>query len=171
VIVADAIEITDIVLSPLSSEEITPTMARLPFDWYTLDVSVTNRSETTLYVISEIRNLRYEAERRLLVLELSEREPPESRRLRPVRPSSWVVVEPSERATLTNRLSSPLTWIEETPAGERRPLHVSLTEDVDMIECVAGYSADEPPPAFDLTATESPPAHSWVTVRTTTLLR
>ena len=162
---ADAIEISDIVLSPLSPEEITPTMARLPLEWYTLDVSVTNRSETALSVISEIRNLRYEAERRLLVVELSERELTEPRRLEPVNPPSWVVVEPSERTTLTIRLLSPITWLEETPAGERQPLHVSLTEDIDAIECIVGYSEARPPAAFDPTAFEPPPPRSWAVAR------
>jgi hypothetical protein len=167
----NAIEISHIAVSSLAPAEITPTMARSEVEWYTLEVSVENTSATPLYAISEIRHIHYDAGKRLLIVELSEPDAPESRAVVDLpTPPSYSVVEPGERATLASRLSSPITWVEESPEGQRRPVHVRFGEDVDAVECIVAYNA-EPPARVDLTAIESPaPSPGWAVVSDTASL-
>jgi hypothetical protein len=157
---SDALEITRIAISPLSPDEITPAMAQHELEWFRLEVSVQNMSDTPLYVISQIRRIRYDAEQRRLRLEFSDDGPtfthdasPERRALSPPLPPQYTVVEPGANVTLTNRLTSPIHRIEKSLEGANHVLQIRLEEDVETIECFVAYSVDPPPP-INLTATE-----------------
>lgn len=152
---SDAIEISQIVISPLVSRE-PPGKAPPDVEWYALEVLVKNTSALPMCVISEIRRLRYDAERRLLVVGLTEDDTAETRGVVDLpEPPSYTVIEPGEQRTLTNRLSSPITWVEESFEGLRRPVHVWIEQDVDTIECVVAYNA-EPLAPRNLAAIEAP---------------
>lgn len=127
--------------------------------------------------MSEIGRIDHDAERRLLLVELREDEDEDEDAASraavdlPV-PASFAAVEPGEERALTNRLSSPITRIEEAPDGSLRAVHIRLGEYVDAVQCAVAYSETEPPESIDLAATDTPgPTDGWeIATATTTLV-
>ncbi|MGB7926384.1 MAG: hypothetical protein WCF57_24295 [Pyrinomonadaceae bacterium] len=155
---SESIEIRDIRLTDMASEQMTPVMAQSGVSWYNLTITVKNMSDVTpIHVMSDIRRIHYDASRRVLLVQLSEHDMPDARRVVGLpMPPRYRVIEPCEEVTLTHPLSSPITFLEELPDGARRPYFVRIAEDVDTIECTVAYDTEPPAPAVDLTSTKVP---------------
>jgi hypothetical protein len=150
----DVIIIRDIRLPKLDSDRMTPVMRRSGHIWHVLTVTVENVSGVTpFYVMSDIRLIRFDASRRALLLQFSEHDVPVSRRSlkRPV-PPRCTVVGPGEKATLTYRLSSPITFLAEAANCERKSYQIRIDEDVDTVECTVAYGTEPLDRAVDLTS-------------------
>lgn len=154
----ESIEIRDIRLTDMASDQMTPGMAQTGASWYNLTLTVKNMSDVTpIHVMSDIRRIHYDAGRRVLLIQLSERNVPDMRRIMGLpMPPRYRVIEPREEVTLTHPLSSPITFLDESSHGARRPYFVRIPEDVDTIECTVAYDTELPEPAVDLTSMEVP---------------
>ena len=154
----ESIEIRDIRLTDMASDQMTSGMAQSGARWYNLTLTVKNTSDDTpIYVMSDIRRIHYDASRRVLLVQLSEHDVPDASHFvgLPTRPR-YRLIEPREEVTLTHPLSSPITFLEESPHGARRPYFVRIAEDVDTIECTVAYDTEPPRPAVDLASTKAP---------------
>lgn len=153
----ETIDITDVRLTEMAAEQMTPVMAQSGVSWYQLTLVVQNRSDEPVHVVTDIRRIRYEADRRLLVVQLAG---PEVSTGSPVvgvpMPPRYRELGARERATIVHPLSSPITFLEMTADGTRHPRDVRLAEDVDSIECTLGYETEPPAPVTDLTAWRTP---------------
>lgn len=148
----ESIEIRDIRLTDMASEQVTPVMAQSEVRWYNLALTVKNMSDVTpIHVMSDIRRIRYDARRRVLLVQLSEPDLPDARRVVGLpMPPRYRVIEPLEEVTFTHPLSSPITFLQESPDDARRPCFVRIDKDVDTIECIIAYDTEPPTPAVDL---------------------
>lgn len=153
----EAIEITDIRLVEMSADEMTRVMAQSGVSWYRLTLTVRNRSNEPIHLMSDIRRIRYDAGRRVLVMHLSENDAPNEN---PVvglpMPPRYRVLGAREETTIVHPLSSPIAFLEISSDGARRPRYVRLTEDVDSVECTVAYETVPPVPVIHLTARTAP---------------
>lgn len=150
----ESIEIRDIRLTDMASDQLTPVMARSGVRWYNLKLTVKNMSDVTpIHVMSDIRRIHYDASRRVLLVQLSEPDVPDARHVVGLpMPPRYRVIEPHKEITFTHPLSSPITFLEESPDGTRHSCLVRIDKDVDTIECVIAYNTEPPTPAVDLTS-------------------
>jgi hypothetical protein len=153
----DHLVIEHITLLEVDRERITPPMRRHDVRWHALTVSVKNTSGEPLYVISEIRHIRYDAARRALVLHFAEHDsPPDSVTNRVPFPPRFTIIRPGETGSLTYQLSSPIAFLERTVEGETQVKHVRIPEDVETIECTVAHAIAPPPQAINLVSAEVP---------------
>lgn len=111
-----------------------------------LTISLHNRSDEPVYLMADIRRIRYDDARRVLGVQLSEHEPlGTSADVRPPLPPRYRVVGAGEMATIVHPLSSPITFLESptaistlTTAARARHV-VRLPEDVEAIACTLAY--------------------------------
>ena len=149
----ESIEITDVRLTEMEANQMTPVMAQSGVSWYVLTLTLRNQSDEPIHLMSDIRRIRYDGGRRVLVVQLSEHEAPdESPVVSLPMPPRYRAVGAGEETTIVHPLSSPITFLEPSAAGARRPRYVRLAEDVDSIECTVAYEAELPAPVIDLTA-------------------
>jgi len=155
------ITITDVRLAAMAAERMTPAMAQSGVGWYELTLSVRNTADEPVYLMVDIRRIRYDGARRVLQVQLSEHEPlaalPGSR---PPLPPQYRAIGAGATATIVHPLSSPITFLESpgpiptlTIAARARNL-IRLAEDVDAIECTVAYETAPPPPVRNLAARE-----------------
>jgi len=157
----EAIEITDVRLGEMAPDRMTPAMAQSGVGWYVLTISLRNRSDEPVYLMADIRRIRYDDARRVLEVQLSEHEPlGASAGVRPPLPPRYRVVGAGEMATIVHPLSSPITFLESpaaiptlTTAARARHV-VRLPEDVDAVECTLAYETAPPSAAVNLAASE-----------------
>jgi len=153
----ESIEITDVRLTEMAVDQMTPVMAQSGVSWYRLTLTVRNRSHEPIHLMWDIRRIRYDAGRRVLVVQLSEHDAPnESPMVGLPMPPRYRVIGAREEATIVHPLSSPITFLETSADGARRPRYVRLAEDVNSIECTVAYETEPPPPVIDLTARKVP---------------
>lgn len=163
----NSIIIQDVRVSELDAEKMTAAMHGTGVRWHILSVTVKNASDSTsLYVISVVRSIRYDAIRRALVLQFGEHEvrPPKHSLTRPL-PAGYAVVAPKDEVTLTHRLSSRINFIENSLEGPMRQYGVHLPEDVDTLDCRVAYSVSPPAADANLTARGARDAgQNWGTI-------
>ncbi|MFD8006989.1 hypothetical protein [Streptomyces mirabilis] len=151
----DSLVIDNIDFGDVDPEQMTPAMRRSNVRWHTLTISVSNPSATTpFYVIAEPRRIRYDENQRALIIQFSEHDAPPPSTPGPLGvplPPKHIVVRPGEQSWLTYRLSSPITFLEQTAEGGERQRLVRIPEDVDRIEFTVAYDTDAPPQEIDLT--------------------
>jgi hypothetical protein len=153
----EPIEITDIRLARMEPDQMTPLMAQSGVSWYLLTLKLRNRSNEPIHVISDIRRIKFDEGRRVLIVQLSEHEAPSDTPVAtPPLPPQFRLISPGEETTVVHPLSSPITFLEISSDGTRQPRNVRLTEDVDTIECTIAYETDPPAPVVDLTASKIP---------------
>lgn len=147
------LEVSDVKLTEVHPDRLTPAMVQGAAGWYTLAVTVRNATDSPLYVISAIRRMRYDATSRVLDVEFTDRPPsePSRRPASPVRPPPHRRVEPGESVELTFPLSSPIVFLEVSPDGSRQERQVRLLEDVDTVQVRVAFDR-EPPARVDLAA-------------------
>ena len=164
---ASPLSVRRVELAPLPAEQ-APAVGKA--DWYAVEVYLRNRSEAALNVVADLRGIEYDEEDRLLRLTFAEAsEEPEVADV--PTPASTVTIEAGEETTLTARLPSPITTVEESDEGELRKVEIRIDADVDTVECAVAYS-EEAPPRFDLTALEpSPRTADWPVATGSTELR
>jgi hypothetical protein len=162
-IMPDNLEIERVGLPEVDRERMSSVMRRSGVRWYSLTVSVKNTSEeTTLYAISDVRRIHYDASRRALLLHFSEHETPaELQTVGIPLPPRYIAVRPGEAAVLTYQLSSPITFVEQPASGEATMSHVAIPDDVDTIECTVAYGTSPPAQRFNLTSREEAPRAQW----------
>lgn len=150
----ELIQISSVHVTQMVAGQMTPVMAQSGVSWYQVSLTVRNRSDHPIHVMTNLRGIRYDANRRVLILELCEEEKPSERPLvgRPPPPARYRAIGPNEEATITHPLSSPITFLDASPDGTRRTTYVRLGEDVDAIECTMTYERQPPQDAVDLTA-------------------
>jgi hypothetical protein len=152
---AAKIEIARIALSPLSGEEVREAALTTTEDWHMLEVCVRNESERGLHVVSSVRTVEHDEERRRLRLAFAELAEDQVGAAGVPPPAATTFVEPGEETALSTHVASPIIFVELSESGERRLLEVRIDRDVDSVECAVAYSKDPPPPS-DLTALEPP---------------
>jgi hypothetical protein len=157
----ESIVIRAIRLPEKDPDQMTRIMRQSRVRWHDLTVTVKNVSDAMpLYVISEIRQIRYDAIRRVLFVRFSEHDVPTARHTLDLpTPPQYTLIGPGEEATLTFGLSSPIAFLEHSPEGELQQHFVRIPEDVDRIECAVAYGTDPPASAVDLTSRE--PRKDW----------
>jgi hypothetical protein len=136
-----------VTLTPVGAEQNLPAGGR---DWYTLEASVRNGTETPLHVVSDLRAIEYDGEHRTLLCSFAEKEEAGALVSLPA-PVTTVVVDPGGEATLSARLASPITSVEVAEGGELRLVETRVDADVDLVRCRVAYSEKEPPDV-DLTS-------------------
>jgi len=162
----DPIEVTDVRLAEMPVGKMTPVMAQSGVNWYQLTMSLRNRSETPLHIMTDIRRIRYDAARRALVVQLSEHDmPSESPILGMPAPPRYKEIKTGEEATILHTLSSPITFLETNPDGARRSREVRIPEDVDSVECTVAYETELP--RLELNLASRTPRERWQESRTT----
>jgi hypothetical protein len=157
--------IEQIVLRKAKPERLKSAIQRQDIRWYDLTVQVKNTSgEATLYVISDIRRIQYDAGRRVLSVNFGEHDTPAlSVGDRHAFPPKFVAVRAGETALLSSRLSSPVTFFEQTTETGLKLKHVSISDDVDLIECLVAYDTSPPPQSVNLLARNELRGRDWGT--------
>lgn len=150
---ADALQIADVHLTPLDPEQVTESMMDAAEAWYTLTIVVKNAGTAPLFVMASVRRMRYDDSRRSLVVELSEHNTGDTRDAGLPFPPRVVEVAGGGEATITHRLSSPITFIEDV-AGQPRPRFVRIPEDVSTIDCTVAADSSSPPENANLASHE-----------------
>ena len=152
----DAVQIAGMRLTPLDREQITRVMAQSANAWYDVTVTVKNHSDTTVYVMSDVRRMHYDGGRRALLLEFAEGDRSETAERisgRPL-PPRVTPIAPAEEATVTFRLASPIAFADESPEGGWRPRLIRVPEDVAVIDCAIAYDTTPLPQAVNLASSE-----------------
>ncbi len=153
----ESIQITDVRLTEMPADQMTPAMSHSGVSWYRLALTVQNASDEPIHLISDIRRIRYDAASRVLHVQLSEHDAPEeSPVIGPPMPPRYTMIGARDEATIVHPLSSPITFLQTSPVGLRSPTYVRLAEDVDSIECAVTYETEPPPPVVDLAALRVP---------------
>ena len=149
----DALEIQDIRLRQLGADAITPAMATGADAWYELTVTTYNAAAESLWALSDVRRVDYDAGARALTVEFSERHVPAAAHRRRQLPANFVEVKAGERTALTHRMSSPLIFTDA--AGPRAtPRFVRLPADVDVIRCAVAFDTAPPRQVTNLASHE-----------------
>jgi hypothetical protein len=161
---ASDIEITDVRLTPLPAEEMTPTMKQSSASWFTLTVTVKNVSGTEVYVVTAVQRIHYEASRRTLFMQFSGHELPEQSPIIDLpRPLPVRMIDPGEELAITTRVSSPVTFMQVTAEG-LKPSFVRIPEDVETIVCTVAYDKTPPPREINLASLDPlPDTRRWGT--------
>src|SRR6476469_5833430 len=151
---ADALQIADVHLTPLQSDQITEAMLDIAEAWYTLSIVARNTSSTPLFVMSSVRRLHYDEARRALVVDLSEQHAVETRDAGLPFPPRIEEIAPGREITITYRLSSPITIV-DSASGHSRPRFVHIPQDVATIDCIIAADTT-PPPANEYLVSHEP---------------
>jgi hypothetical protein len=145
---AESIAIKDIHLTPVPPDHDQQPVTPLRVSWFDLSVTLKNASDAgPLYVVSEACGLRYDAGRRVLHVQFSEKDAPDRRLAAKVPPPpNYCTVAPGGETVIKYRLASPITFFEESPeGGARKPTIIHIPADIDAVECIIAYG-DTPPP-------------------------
>jgi len=153
--VSGAVRIADIRLAPLEATRLTRALTDMASNWYDLTLTVKNESDTTMYVVSDLRRIQYESGRRELVLDFSEHNRTDDPQMTgPPSPPHCKEIAPGQETTIGTRIGSPIAF----------PTFVRIPEDVDAIACTIAYDATPLPRRINLAATDpAQDARSWGT--------
>jgi hypothetical protein len=161
----ELVEIKDTKLTPVAPDErLAETQPRV--SWFDLMITLRNASDAgPLYIVSEVCGLRYDAGRRALIVQFSERDAPDRRLsidLPP--PPKYSTVAPDDETAIKYRLASPITFTEVSSDGARTSNSVHIPSDVDVIECAIAYGSTPPPRENNLAALDPlPDRRGWGT--------
>ena len=157
----EAVDILEVHLAAMPPADLTPAMAHSNVAWYVLTISLRNGSAGPVYLISDIRRIRYDAARRVLEVQLSEHEPlAQGPGVRPPLPPQYRCLGAGEVVTIAHPLSSPITFLDSpaafptAAAAARAWRTVRIPDELAEIECTVAYETAPPSPPDNLAGSE-----------------
>jgi hypothetical protein len=109
-------------LSPLPEYQVTPVMKRTAEHWWNLTLRVTNGSAVqTVFVMNQIRQIKFVEGKRLLILLFSDHELEQRQDDRfHIFPPTLTEVAPNEAAEISAVIASPVVFSDMTSNGKRK---------------------------------------------------